>query len=725
MKASSSLTIFCLLLLVSCGAKKSATLEISAAALSATNASYQGGLVIMGEMIDGKERFTVPIPQGGSSNKVTIELSKGKWNFWAIGWEGNAIFKGTSKCAALSSVPIDRDVQTVDLTLSYAACGTQTDRFGALSFRDVANDVFKNLVVVSCGWLYRDNSSNPILPSTPQNFCQSGGAIDARYKTWARSVKLEVLQNINGQKSPGLELCLLTGADGVFDPGVFNFPSTGVPVRVTQYAGLSCPASSVISQMDFDSGLLAGSSEFDSLYQLDTTSTNARLFLPSLESKRGYSQFLAIRPKILCNGNPCSGALPSAIPGSKNLIIESGKEFVFIHNPLPGQACKTIDSIDATTFNPVPDFESLRDSCRMSEGRLLLTVDFSTVSSAPLTVTFTDTSTVSKTFHRLSGQEYFAYESLWEIMGYPLSVMSPDVRNSFAPIFDDKSDRGLLSEMHRIFGPETAAGFLGKDFSCTDPTPRVVYGTLFDEGIFQTYKVDLVQNPNNGKIVGTFAGGDGVSAGAVFEKLLQISEVKSSGLTPIMKLYFNCAQKVGRLITLKSSGDTVKRSLLEWNTMNPVTARVREFSSENTTREGQLKFFRSQLRLLENPSNANKAVGFNFRHEIELSGGGFYDFTSEASEIVSLDGNAQALFLTTQATDTDSNAASVTSLANLGTQLSSPASTCVTKSSFGLGVCSAYVEVSIGTPSSFPSFSLPDLTMDNTATLLNAPENSF
>lgn len=685
MKTKSSL-LFILIaafFLTSCGAKKTAaTLEVSTSALSVSNSTYTGGLVIMGT--NGKESFTLPIPSGtGSGNSVTLELSRSTWTFSAIGWEGATKFQGNSKCGS-QTVDLNQDEQTVALSIDYAKCATQTAVFGSSSYR-VGNS-FIPLKIATCGWLYETDGTTQVSGSTLENYCNSASGTDAKYKNWASSMKIEIPQMIDGVVSQGLSQCIATGSDGLFTTSM-NIPEKGAPFVITLYSQLNCPNdAAIISKFDFGDGLGNLYANHDSAF--NAFSGAARLFLPSFETKRGYSSLNSEKAKPLqCNFMPCM-RVPTAIPGTKDRLIRPGSEFVVTESPGPNQTCANLNNLfTSADITPAPMLPDLQSKCETKDGKLILSLDYSTLLTSPsLTLTFTGGAPISLTFAEEASYE--AHELAWDILGYPLNpVVNAPVKNSFSAFFDYPKDSGLLTDPRDLMGPDGAGGLLGPGLNCATST-ATTFATFRDDGETKSYRIELL-NGGSTQTLGVYVDDTTTLPGDFYQKKIRISrKLSDSTYSPEMVIFFNCGYSIGRMESRHVDSDgSIDKRVIEWNTETAISARVRQIELNEEKVNGVLERMRTSYTFAEAPGDTTKMYARRWELEIEKNGAN-YDYRSSSSQMhVQNSVTGFSLVEASGSTFTAANLSDTNFAAILTTAVATPSNTCVDKMTFGSGTC--------------------------------------
>ncbi len=687
MKTKSSL-LFILIaafFLTSCGAKKtSATFEVSTSALSVSNTSYTGGLVIIGSSKSGS--FTIPVGVNGSSgNKITLDLPRDIWTFSAVGWEGAGHFQGNTKCGSLSDVDLNQDEQTVNLAIDYAKCGTDTTTFGSNSYR-VSNS-YVPLKIITCGWLYEADGVTPVSSSTSLNYCDSGSGIDAKYKNWAKSVKIEIPQIINGVRTAGISRCFASGTDGVFNSPSINTPEKGVPFVITLYSQQSCPNNeTIISKFEFNDGIGVTLGDFDSA--LNPNAGDARLFLPSYDTKRGYSSLLAQKANpLFCNGAPCF-SIPTVIPSTKDRIVSSGSEFVVTATPTTNQSCdKLIAPFSSSNITPSPTLANIKADCEMKNGKMMLRLNFtSLVGLATISLNFDGGTGI--TLNLATDSSYDAHQLAWETVGFPLTPPPvADVRDSFKAFFDHKTDSGLLTEVRDLMGPEGAGGILGAGLGTCSTAAAVNYVTFIEEGISKSYKIELM-NADSVIEVSTFQDDGTVTAATPYQKKIVISrQLGPNSFSTEQTLHFNCGYSVGRYYGQHTKPGKTEYKLIEWNTQTATNARVKEIRYEEERSGAQLTRAFSSFRYAEAPDSLNVIVR-TYHLDMQWNGTD-YTFYPRSSQLAVKNSIPGFTYVDANAATSTGALNDTTYVTNLVNQIASPTtSLCIDKTTFGAGACS-------------------------------------
>jgi hypothetical protein len=271
--------------------QKSVDLQVSAS-FTVGAAGFTGGLIAYGEGPNGA-KFAVSSGTGQSVNTTIVD---GTWKIYVMGWEGNATgnkFVGLTHCG-MSEVNLAFNDTSVNITLADTNCSGST----------FATDVLpKNLLIASCGAFYKYNAATDSF-TTPDSdsFCST---LPTNLKTSFEYYRL-ALPTIQGSNvSPGIESACINAKHDSTER--LNVPTQKFPFRVMMYRSLQdCmnPTNPRLSAFGFLNGFQSGNQpSFDHHYA--SSSGNARLFLPSSMTRRGFSPFMGMIPRILCGTGDC------------------------------------------------------------------------------------------------------------------------------------------------------------------------------------------------------------------------------------------------------------------------------------------------------------------------------------------------------------------------------------------------------------------------------------
>lgn len=630
---SSSLLVFLILLasLASCGGQKtSATLQVTNSALSVANSTYSGGLVIMGKSSEGE--FTVPVSFGsGSGNSVTLELTKGVWTFSAVAWEGANPFEGDTLCSS-KTVDITKDKVSVNLDLSYAKCALQEDAFGDNTYH--SGNAFRSLQIATCKALYQNTTPDPVDDTTPISFCNNSAVIDAAFKDYAKSVKIEVKRNLFGSISSGLSTgCYNTNAQGVATPGTgLSIPTIGLPVSVTLYDDTGCPSDSekIIAEYEFPNGL-AGAVSGQDTYVNDADAGMTNLFLPANRTKRGYSGFIANQPMVTCSGAPCVQP-PTSIPSSKNRIISSGSEFIILDQSTPARNCATISSISPTSISGDTG-PTIAASCReTSEGQLAVKINYGSLSASPqIVVNFSDGH--FETITLVEESSYHIYHTALAILGYPLTpAINSDVKNSMAGLFENKNkDRGILTAVSDFFAPEGPAGILG-DLDCATAVADETVN-FFEDGKMNYYRIKMNRSPLTTHTLiadGIYTAATPYDTRVIAQKLRSLSDPVYDTMAVVD---VHCGVQVGRFESMEKIGNVVEKRIQLWNTRTEGSRRSYNWISEVESDASGIKNFKNAHVIGKNHGVSNEALAVLYELKGKRTTAPNYDLDVNVSQV--------------------------------------------------------------------------------------------
>ena len=284
--------------------QKSVNLQVSAS-FTVGAAGFTGGLIAYGEGPNGA-KFAVSSGTGKSINTTIVD---GTWKIYVMGWEdpNNFKFRGTKYCG-MSEVNLASNDASVNITLSEANCESGT------TF--VTETEPKAVLISSCAGFYSyDTGTDSYSIPDSDTFCSSlPTALQASFEYYRLA-----LPTIQGATvSPGIRSeCIVAKGHG--GPKL-DIPTKKFPFRVMMFRSLQdCmdPTNPRMSVFGFLNGLEDGNQpSFDHHYY--ASGGDARLFLPTSMTRRGYSPFMGMMPRILCGSSDCFAKpiLPAFSPGS-------------------------------------------------------------------------------------------------------------------------------------------------------------------------------------------------------------------------------------------------------------------------------------------------------------------------------------------------------------------------------------------------------------------------
>jgi len=307
-----------LLGLASCGQKVSEKELMVSSSFFATGESFNGELVVKGTKIDGapSDSFIRSVVGSGS---VKVTLPDGKWDISIVGWSASEnLLEGVSECGR-SIVDFGSTTESASITISSANC--KNEEFSGVVGGTPA--VYP-LAIVTCGSFYEHTISAPstlmISGSTGRDYCNNNyHPLDL--KSEVRSIKVELLHKELGAgpvPAPGIAAFCYTDAFGTqLQKGTFELtpkiiPARNVPLKISLFKEDVCAnpgraSETKISDFIFGGGLKGGIPNGDSVLnsKLENGATYNRLFLPTSDTKRGYSAFYELMPSFKCGTEFC------------------------------------------------------------------------------------------------------------------------------------------------------------------------------------------------------------------------------------------------------------------------------------------------------------------------------------------------------------------------------------------------------------------------------------
>lgn len=299
-----------LLSLMSCGAsQKSVSLDVTTA-FNVSSEGYTGGLIAYGENTKG-DRFSVSANTG---KNLSIKIEDGTWKIFVMGWvEGNNMkFRGTKYCGS-TTVNLGAATSNIDITVNTANCSSA-------EFQSEAN--VQNLLISSCAGFYDYDSAAdtyaPLTAASPVTFCNSLPASLSHSHPYYKLISTEIKEKVFslGMSSE----CLSTDASTGIRLGV---PTKKFPWTIKMYRSLKdCQTSATVGHASFELpfGITQGNQASFDQHFMTTATSDAQLALPSSSTRRGYSPFMNLQPRILCNSSDCF-----ASPQSPSMDTFSGE----------------------------------------------------------------------------------------------------------------------------------------------------------------------------------------------------------------------------------------------------------------------------------------------------------------------------------------------------------------------------------------------------------------
>lgn len=584
------------LALTSCSQKPgSKTLQVTTS-LAVGTAGFTGGLVVHGKSLEGKTFTANAI--GGTS--LTVVIENGTWTINAVGWDGAQAFAGDVHCGTTTQT-LTAETTTINLTANTANCNNPVFTSGMTGLYD-ATSGFKTLRFYSCGGLYYQDASAyyPVTSSTIEsmfgpNFCTSS-EIPKDFMDVAKSFKIE----IDGNLTPGTTYPVISS--GCF-PGVAQgftssnrIPTNGFPIKVTIYEDTSCSSDPI--EFFFPNGLMAGSSEFDSIVNNQGT-ISYNLILPVNKIRRGYSAMMNMLPNMSCSGLDCLPKPAAGIPADYHLY--NNGDFQEVRIP-EATSCAQL-TITAGTGLIVP---ASPDHCKMDHGDVFIMIksETSACSSTPCSATIVvNGSTYTRTFsaNQSNSTERNAYDSIWWLIG---STASP---STFFDFFQrGNSGEGMINRIRQELGPDSPIGLFG-NITCSSLAGKKSI-TLLEDGLTKSYEVEATattksiptllcenQSPN----------ATTCTTNPTFDKKIVLREKVGSGLNTRSVTYLDCDNKIGLFEThrndFEDSRTRIEKHLAGWNTQDAIYSRLesleheKELDSSNVLEYERSSFQRAEV----------------------------------------------------------------------------------------------------------------------------------
>lgn len=283
-------------------APKLSSISLIATSFDTGSSNFPGGVIIVGQRTD--EPGKVSYSFAGSSN-LSINIERGDWTFYGIGYAGPSKFTGATSCATATTSFRGGASATVSLELSAEGCSGKLSR--TLLFRTIHPQ--------SCSALYNYNSDDDIFeaidPNDPGTWCPVPD--DQNQNT--SFYKLAALDIVNETKTGGVSTnCINNSAQ------TFYLPSEVVPFKVSYYRSLE-ECNSTLSphvSYNFVNGLKTGDPALFNHFYKETSATASELLLPGAITRSFKSPFMNMIPRITCEVSaPCN--IEPALPVSFNV----------------------------------------------------------------------------------------------------------------------------------------------------------------------------------------------------------------------------------------------------------------------------------------------------------------------------------------------------------------------------------------------------------------------
>jgi len=291
--------VFGLIQLTSCS-NKSANVNLEVTSSFITPAGFTGGLIAYGEGQNG-EKFSASANAG---QKISVNLKNGIWTIYVIGWDNypytNQKFRGTKSCGS-STFNLGSADTNINLQASTANCSNPAF---------IADTQTRELLTTSCGAFYKydpstDSFTDLTYDETDNSFCST---LPEQNKSSFSHYRLRSPIIEGNNMKPGIFTeCIPTEVSA--NATRLDIPTKKFPFFVNMYRTLKDCQNIVnprFASFYFPNGIGSGNKDsFDHHFMSTATpgnppTVNARLALPSTFTRRGYSPFINIQPRILC-----------------------------------------------------------------------------------------------------------------------------------------------------------------------------------------------------------------------------------------------------------------------------------------------------------------------------------------------------------------------------------------------------------------------------------------
>ena len=409
--ALKNLLIIIFLVILGACSKKNGTVPVKLKFFKsglASSGSLNGGIILMGQSEDGLESFRVGI--ASPSQDFSLDLKRGKWDFTAVGWSGEAgIMTGQTRCAYSADIDLKETDASVNLNLTESRClstyGKANHTFSESDFRLLAGG-FKTLQPVLCF----NETLNLANCSTTSN--------DSIYKSFKVIYSSEKKGELSNKLSDLSSACNEVGSTPVLTlPIGDDSGSSPLGFKVVFYPSLNCSGTSLSENFNtsFKNGVTGSS-----LRGLESSTNNNNLFINlgiaaesneiKINSKSIYTNsrsvnvsFPHLKPEIekicfseLINGADCleaSWITALASPKIVTLSIGEGVKTLYLFSKNSSEVIELFgqDSIELKFDTPAPVISSLQLISNATMSNTLSLILNSVVSGMPDKMCFNET----------------------------------------------------------------------------------------------------------------------------------------------------------------------------------------------------------------------------------------------------------------------------------------------------------------------------------------------
>lgn len=555
-----------LLSMMSCSAgKKNVSLKVSSSFALGEN-GFTGGLAVTGKSADGKTFSATTV--GGK--EVQVSLANGTWSIFVAGWDGSTLFAGKNLCGS-KTLKLDSDTSVIEITVTEANCSSTDFTNGKSNLSDETSG-FREIQFNTCSNLhYKSNTEYlPVLESTiPSNlstgFCS--GDLPSYMKERAHGVKVAIL----GENSELSSKCI-SMTSGFGNSG-FRFPAGRIPVRIQLFADQYCSDEPL--DFHFKQGLLAGSPDFDSVVNNQTTSDYYSLILPFNELRRGYSAMMNLLPTLRCNYIYC---LPQATsPADYFLYGGSGYQNIKV-------AVSSCSDLTKPVFNPAELDVPASNFCEEKDGSVFLKIKPVTnavCTSANCSITINGLNKTVTQNYQSFGAGRRAYDQTWRIFGTNATNMFYD------SVMHNDRGTSKLDHVYENLAPGGPLSLFGNIPCSSIASAGLKEITLFEDGAFRKYQVIGAPSTktipkllcNNGDVNDMSCDATTFDTKVVFRALEnQIWKAREV-------IHLHCSYKIGMVERHQDRVDNneirAEKSIIGWNTNDVGFERMESFDLES------------------------------------------------------------------------------------------------------------------------------------------------
>ncbi|HXH32158.1 MAG TPA: hypothetical protein VNJ01_15240 [Bacteriovoracaceae bacterium] len=614
--------------LVGCGGKQSAVSLKVTGTMALSNTSFPGGLVVQGRGPNGRSfsRFLTNVDQ------INLELPTGTWTFDTIGFVGEKLFEGPTKCGMTGPLELRGSSSQVEISVDATTCSNEFFASSANS----AYGSFKNLSLVTCRQFNLGTPGSPVVSSADQRlFCTSPSTLTSSAKKWAKSARIVPLVKDLGSdwKTGPVSSCLDIGVDGLVSrANSLNIATRSLPLQIDLFEDGACEDESLIVSYPFPKGLehdYMTEDQFklkqDKILVSDAASTY--LVLSTSELKRGRVFFSELMPSIRCKTADGSAYAPC----TPNPEIPIGADWVgsIDTSYALGRASNELNCSKLSLHNDSTQSSSPSDlayeDCRVEQDIIKVRLKLSPTTLCTTTCNFK---------YRINGilqpkrvveiqNSHLPqlFENLFRTVGHGGTAISPldtsiigDPAHSLPSFADKELDFGKLGRVREMFLPDGPAGVLG-NIACTEDVRKVVPLNFYEGDQLKIYEVSLIGKDHypEENIPNFYCDDMNLIPSTCLEtyqaKMIVKKFENGTWVTEsVMKLH--CDKKIGMLESHEQKDGRDSRELIFWNTNFDDTARFETYTLdiERTTTPTVVERYRTEFERVERKNNKDVIV---------------------------------------------------------------------------------------------------------------------